>query len=217
MYNRLNGTYFDHVDSYIEYSVMRLGLVSQNQNVFGPIVNNVSSFRYLINTLSCSQNEKKILILIVSAPKNFHKRHIIRQTWMQHANKFQLSAAFFLGTSENDEIQKRVVEESSVHGDIVMVDAVDGYFRLTLKTVALLNYVNNYCTQAPYIIKSDDDIYINAHNLASLLQFILPPSKPAIYGQPHESRIVIRDQGGPLLYISTWTSFSNIRILFLFL
>jgi beta-1,3-galactosyltransferase 1 len=63
-------------------------------------------------------------------------------------------------------LQKHVEEESNEFSDIIIEDFVDTYNNLTIKTLMLLKWVKNNCNSTGYVMKTDDDVYINVKNLA---------------------------------------------------
>ncbi|EFX74702.1 hypothetical protein DAPPUDRAFT_56803 [Daphnia pulex] len=77
---------------------------------------------------------------------------------------------FFLGQTRNDSIQKRIEEESQKHGDIVQIEMDDSYRNLTLKGIAVLNWVRQHCAKVDLVFKVDDDVYVNVHNLVHFVR-----------------------------------------------
>ena len=62
-----------------------------------------------------------------------------------------------------------MTEESRTHGDILQEDFVDSYMNLTLKSVMGLKWVSNHCMKAEFVMKTDDDIYVNINSLLNHL------------------------------------------------
>lgn len=85
---------------------------------------------------------------------------------------------FLLGKIRGeDPISTSVMEESRLFGDIVVEDFMDSYTNLTLKTVFMLKWVQQHCPKAQYIMKVDDDIFVNVPNLQrSLLNMTVTTS-----------------------------------------
>ena len=80
---------------------------------------------------------------------------------------------FLLGHVGNDTIplQINVTKESETFGDILQEDFIDSYANLTLKTLMMLKWYNQSCSSnVPYILKTDDDVYINLQNLQKLVK-----------------------------------------------
>lgn len=78
--------------------------------------------------------------------------------------------AFNLREEELDELQMRLVNESEVYGDIIQESFIDSYNNLTLKTIMMLKWVTNNCDgRVKYIMKCDDDTFVNVPNLVHVL------------------------------------------------
>ncbi|XP_052902642.1 uncharacterized protein LOC128310129 isoform X1 [Anopheles moucheti] len=69
-----------------------------------------------------------------------------------------------------DELQLRIVNESEVYGDIIQESFIDSYNNLTLKTIMMLKWVTNNCDgKVKFIMKCDDDTFVNVPNLLHVL------------------------------------------------
>ena len=194
LFNRWKGRPQSGVDNYIKYAT-----VKQNKSILQPyrfrkvpIVNNVL-FQYPITVPACT-NEHNVFMVIVSAPSYFEKRQIIRDTWIQHID-FPANIAFVIGMTPDTAIQKEIEQESSNHGDIIQVDMVDGYWNLTLKDVAVLNWLNINCPRIPFVFKCDDDVYVNVHNLGAILK-ALPQNEASIYGTKNLNHLFVQREYG---------------------
>lgn len=49
-------------------------------------------------------------------------------------------------------------------------DFVDTYHNLTYKGVAALRWIDAYCSQATFVLKTDDDIFVNMFSLMRFLK-----------------------------------------------
>lgn len=71
---------------------------------------------------------------------------------------------------ELDEQQRRLLNESDMYGDIIQESFIDSYNNLTLKTIMMLKWVTNNCDgRVKYIMKCDDDTFVNVPNLLQVL------------------------------------------------
>ncbi|XP_059176588.1 beta-1,3-galactosyltransferase 1-like [Physella acuta] len=140
---------------------------------------NPHNYKYVITpTLTCENHQAIELIICVPIRfDNFEGRKTIRETWGSYAkvNSHNSILIFFIGlpeisTAEVRTSQKLVLNESVVYGDILQEDYVDSYNNLSLKSVSILKYVSTYCLKASYILKADDDMYINIPHLVSSLR-----------------------------------------------
>lgn len=188
---------YRNVDQYISYTTERLELKPKLKSPplrsdFGPVVNDVF-FNYPITVTKCKANYE-VFIAVISAPGHFDERKLIRQTWLRHLN-IPHGFAFILGMPANMTQQRKIIKESGRYKDIIQVDMIDNFRNLTVKDVALFNWVNDNCPSVPFILKCDDDVFVNAWNLATLVE-TLPRNKLTIYGAQNADGIVIRDVNG---------------------
>jgi len=107
-----------------------------------------------------------LLVVVNSAVTHFEERDAIRQTWGQFAVERGSLLLFLIGSpdpssSDSDLIQERVFREEQSHGDLLQGSFVENYYNLTLKTISLLRWVNSTCDQIKYILKVDDDMFVN--------------------------------------------------------
>nr|XP_027223520.1 beta-1,3-galactosyltransferase 1-like [Penaeus vannamei] len=117
-------------------------------------------------------NAVSLLVQVSSAPGNFHRRRAIRDTWggTSPLDASDAKLLFLLGNPRDSRIQTQVVEESRTHGDILQEDFVDSYMNLTIKSVMGLKWASTHCPQARFLMKTDDDMFINVPSLLTYLQ-----------------------------------------------
>ena len=113
----------------------------------------------------CSTNSStKFLAFVLSRVGNFDRRNKIRRTWGNNTvfKRTDLRVVFILGKGQNySEHEERIKQEAKVHNDIVLVDFVDNYENLTFKTLLGLHWSSHYCPNASFVLKTDDDVFIN--------------------------------------------------------
>ncbi|XP_074649116.1 lactosylceramide 1,3-N-acetyl-beta-D-glucosaminyltransferase-like [Tubulanus polymorphus] len=123
-------------------------------------------FRYIINT-RCSAIHHEYLFVVPSAMAKFYARQRIRQTW---AARYNASVVFFLGLNNTEGIANQVRAESDKYKDIVVANYVDSYRNLTLKTMSIIQWLNDEsCENVKFVTKTDDDLYVNLPLLKTLL------------------------------------------------
>ena len=137
---------------------------------------NPHSFSYLINPARkiCMPHKKRhTLTLIVTVPSEPHSsiaRQLVRQTW---ANPLYLQGhvklAFMLGRSANPVTNEQVRIESDAYGDIVQEDFLDTYANLTLKTIMIMKWTAEYCSNARFVLKIDDDVIMHTKKVREYL------------------------------------------------
>ena len=78
---------------------------------------------------------------------------------------------FLLGTTStpDPELEQRIAEETALHGDLVREDFLDTYQNLTLKTLAGVKWAGQFCGQAEFVMKTDDDMYVNVGEVMEYL------------------------------------------------
>lgn len=81
----------------------------------------------------------------------------------------QVAVAFCVGTTSKPEVASAIHQEVETYGDIIQGNFIDSYDNLTLKSVSILEWIDNYCPRAKFILKTDDDMFIN---VPKLLEFI---------------------------------------------
>lgn len=111
-----------------------------------------------------------MLILITSATTHRDQRVAIRQTWGQYASRDDIAMAFVVGETNNQTITDAMKNESDEYGDMIYGHFEDTYAHLTLKTMAMLEFTDNYCSQAGFMFKTDDDMFINVEHILSYIE-----------------------------------------------
>jgi len=170
-------------------------------------VKNPHPFKYLINCERLCDNVQGELFLIVyvhSALSHYKRRMVIRQTWGDPSNyEVNVRVVFVLGSqpasseengTTSSEQQEALLFESEQYGDITQEDFVDTYHNLTYKAVAALKWISNYCTKAKYVLKTDDDIFVQSFGLIARLQ-----------------RMDMRSETRDILMCNVWTRMKVMR------
>lgn len=148
-----------------------------------------------------------LLILVSTAPEHLNQRNAIRGSWgaIRETQGFRVRTLFLLGEPAE---QHRVdlASESTAQEDILQASFQDSYRNLTLKTLSGLNWVNRYCPMARYVLKTDDDVYVNVPELVSELIQRGGPSEQWQKGkEPQEETTAVyeehRGPAVPLLYL----------------
>ncbi len=77
------------------------------------------------------------VVLVPSAPRNVRRRSLVRDTWARLVGPGNplpnVSYFFVMGRSSNDVVVKRIDEEASEKGDVLLFDFHDAYLNLTTK------------------------------------------------------------------------------------
>ena len=113
---------------------------------------------------------------------------------MNNSNDAAGRLVFMLGTTSNTRLLEEVGQESAEHGDIVQGDLLDTYRNLTYKSVmghlwvrwvgaaseescSIMSVFSEFCSQADFVIKTDDDIYIDLYATHTVLQKLMKNKK----------------------------------------
>ncbi|KAI4498042.1 hypothetical protein M0802_006866 [Mischocyttarus mexicanus] len=131
----------------------------------------IKDFKFIINHDPCNKTQPLLLLLIHSAPVNFPKRNVIRETWGQKSSDFILY--FLVGFSE--EYQEELEEENKKYQDLIQGNFLDAYRNMTYKHVMALKWATYYCPSAKYILKLDDDVFVHIPAMLDFLTHGLSP------------------------------------------
>ncbi|KAH8409468.1 hypothetical protein KR222_006332 [Zaprionus bogoriensis] len=145
----------------------------------------------------------RMLILITSAQTHAEARMSIRQTWGHYGTRRDIGMAFVLGRGTNETVNKALSEENFMYGDLIRGNFIDSYNNLTLKTISSLEWVDQHCSRAKYVLKTDDDMFINVPKLLNFVrQLEKHKDKRLIFGRLAKKWKPIRNKKSKY-YVST--------------
>lgn len=142
----------------------------------------LTNFQYLIAQPSCSpavvRNQSghlatpsppapHTLILVHSAPRNWNKRNVVRETWGRDDPRARLF--FLLGAVESRQLQHKLERENYLYGDLIQGNFQDAYRNMTYKHVMGLKWLAYNCPAVKYLLKTDDDVFVHAPNVYDFL------------------------------------------------
>jgi hypothetical protein len=129
----------------------------------------LNNFEFLINNKSCENRKQKpiVVIAIHSSPDNFDFRMTVRETWGQFSSESLI--VFMLGAVPDD-VQSQLELENKVYGDIVQGNFIDSYRNLTYKHAMVFKWFLENCPTVKFLLKIDDDVFINTPLLYEYLQ-----------------------------------------------
>lgn len=123
----------------------------------------------------CDENPF-LLLVVKSLIPHFDRRQAIRQTWGRAgvlANQ-TVAVVFLLGSASSvdnfPDLQDMLNLEATLHKDLLQWDYRDTFFNLTLKEVLFLEWFSTHCSQAQYILKGDDDVFVNTLHIIDFLK-----------------------------------------------
>ncbi|KAL2714564.1 hypothetical protein V1478_015749 [Vespula squamosa] len=113
--------------------------------------------------------EMDLIIIIMSAPTHVEARTAIRQTWGHFGQRRDISILFMLGATLDSKVEKVLEREQKIYDDIIRGKFLDSYSNLTLKTISILEWVDSYCSKVKFVLKTDDDMFINVPRLLAFI------------------------------------------------
>lgn len=140
-----------------------------------------------------------LIVMITTRPGNFMERTAIRYSWgrpetstnqLLIKKSFKYKAIFTLGRDNNPIIEDIVSKENTKYRDILRLDYSDTYENLAKKTILSLKWISEAC-QPKFVLKTDDDCYVNLYELSTWLSGLSPHIN--YIGKKNELMPVIRD------------------------
>ncbi|KAK8772277.1 hypothetical protein V5799_008656 [Amblyomma americanum] len=140
-------------------------------------------FSFVLDSARCRGRPDLFLAVFVhSAPAHFGRRRAIRETWgnasaLAAATAHAMALVFLVGRAAPG-LEGALRAESAAHGDLVMGNFVDSYHNLTYKHVMGLKWVASRCAQARYVLKTDDDVFMDLFQVTAHLLAETGPRAP---------------------------------------
>ncbi|KAM3910814.1 beta-1,3-galactosyltransferase 4 [Leptodactylus fuscus] len=166
--------FFLSVSGYLEEFLS--GLLSifyfKPSHVSSPKVLNVPIPPFLLSPVSACSSPPFLLILVTSAPSHRDRRDAIRQTWgsLTSATASASLTLFVLAVPKSPEERAALMHEAVTHRDIIQANFTDSYRNLSLKTITGLTWALDKCRGARYLLKTDDDVFVNTLFLTQFLR-----------------------------------------------
>lgn len=134
----------------------------------------ISDHPYNINNkLVCKGIQDLSFVVIVhSATTHFMRRSSIRETWANFNlfKKHSMRIVFLLGKPQKESTQALIEHEATLNKDIIQGNFLDSYKNLTHKGVLGLRWISEACSQAKFIVKVDDDVFLNVFKLMQQIE-----------------------------------------------
>ncbi|KAL3855100.1 hypothetical protein ACJMK2_014329 [Sinanodonta woodiana] len=168
-------------------------VIKYTNYTFYPLTINSS---YIINNPNICKDVKNLtfLIMVHTAVPHFYKRQALRETWANprllksHSSRI----LFLVGRNENETVQRSLETESKHFQDIVQGDFIDDYHNLTHKGVLGYRWITEYCPNAKFILKIDDDVFVNIFRVIDKLLPKFKDGERKIAGRFHRHVLMFR-------------------------
>lgn len=158
---------------------------------------NLTEFDYLIRSDACRGDDDVFLVILVhSAPGNEVERVAIRQTWGYATATYgvEVKTAFLLADPGNARVQRQLEGENKRYHDIVQGNFIDSYKNLTYKLIMGMKWASTYCSRAKYILKADDDVFVDVFAIITLLRSTYRDHNSLILCNLWKGMEVVRDK-----------------------
>lgn len=147
---------------------------------------------------TCQNKKVDVLVIVPTSAANHEAREAVRKSWNGNfpAN---WPVMFYLGATNNPRLQNEITEEGRQYGDITQDDSfLDSYNNLTLKSLSLVSWAHKFCKNANYVLKIDDDVFLNTKKFHDLI-ICITSARNDIYMKLFQKNTVTLGEGGDLL------------------
>lgn len=133
-----------------------------------------------------------VIIFVITKPEDFQIRSLIRSTWGKQFQQDSSPTRLYFCFGETSEqkftskpyYSKEMVDvlirkENDLFGDVIQWMFEDGYYRLTIKSLAIVRWASVYCPLVSNVFKVDADHLVNYDNLIRFCDFL--KNKSATY------------------------------------
>lgn len=157
-----------------------------------PIVKQHIHQTKLLSTVICPTS-LYLLILVSTNVGNFDRRQLIRKTWgAQHSiDTTEWKTVFLLGKNSNEQEMKTAKKESDIYGDMVHADYHEHFWNMSYKVAMGFEWSVKYCS-FHYLLKSDDDVFVNTFGVMDYLSKFTTPRKKLYTGNIMVGSVVLR-------------------------
>ena len=134
-------------------------------------------FKFVIDMPAVCTLQKRnisieLLVFITTSYEHRSKRESLRNSWLMYSrnNTSNFRYIFILGETDNKTLFENITKEAREYHDILVANFQDMYRNLTLKTIAGFHWANETCAHARFVMKTDDDVYVNIPGLLNKLE-----------------------------------------------
>ncbi|XP_052797517.1 beta-1,3-galactosyltransferase 1-like [Mya arenaria] len=158
----------------------------------------------------CANEVPFLLIIVPSMPADRSERNSIRNTYGSYSKvhgrpnakkqtgSFKdgyIQLIFMMGKAEEKNTDIMLKKESDLYGDIVQADFEESYPNLTLKILSALKWMMQFCKKAKFVLKIDEDAFVNIPLLVKFLKSNPPERKGTVYGHIYSNSSPVQRRG----------------------
>jgi beta-1,3-galactosyltransferase 1 len=118
----------------------------------------------------CQDPVPFLVIYVHSAPGHLEQRTLIRKTYANPSNTPGLVVRTFFVIGFSQLHQNALLQENAMYGDILQENYIDSYKNLSLKALSAMRYISSHCQFTHFVLKADDDIFVNIFALVRHLR-----------------------------------------------
>ncbi|XP_048776327.1 beta-1,3-galactosyltransferase 5-like [Ostrea edulis] len=144
------------------------------------------SYKVLMDDINTCKNHQsmKVVLFITTTATAIERRTVLRHTWLSVSknNTSNVRYAFVIGGVPDSEVRESIQLENEFYKDILQGEFLDVYHTLTIKTMMALNWATKHCPQDVYVMKTDDDVFINMPALLNVIDNHHPELQHSVIG-----------------------------------
>ncbi|CAM1326844.1 Uncharacterised protein at_DN0319 [Pycnogonum litorale] len=154
---------------------------------------NWNHFEFITSSAICNNVQPSVIVFVVSHPSHKEARRILRHVYNRSISGHIMRVVFVHGWTKNQTLQSSIEQESKQYGDIIQGNFEDSYKSVSYLHLTGLKWTTSYCSKAKFILKADDDIYIDVKTLSENLKTDSKQNGDFIYCDPIYKARVQRD------------------------
>ncbi|XP_069772496.1 beta-1,3-galactosyltransferase 9 [Narcine bancroftii] len=156
---------------------------------------NISRFFRIGNTGACGDSDLFLLGVVSSNAENRTRREIIRMTWanVTKVQGYRVMTLFAIGIPQTLAIQDDINKEFATHQDIIQGTFLDSPSNGIHKTIMVMRWVVTFCPKALFILKSDEETFVNYKSLMEYLLGLKRHAEDLYIGRVYHQILPIRD------------------------
>eukprot|EP00116_Pleurobrachia_bachei_P002687 sb/3462949/ len=161
----------------------------------------LTSSPHIVTSQPQQKQNCPLLIVILSTPHHHTERSLLRSSsylgypWEQGGVNVTWCHVFVVGDGGDSEVLEEVRGEAREHGDILLGDFKDSYENLSEKV--MFSFTNLFQTHNfTYLIKVDEDSFLNLSFLSTYLSTVTTEQYPGFYaGKPRQGDLKVPKTG----------------------